>query len=275
MTNHLARMFSQYLPAKVMALLRRVVWLLRPPEREVFLAKQAMNLLGGTAIDVGANNGLYTLSLSSRATRVIAFEANPVLVKFLRSVSPPNVQIEQFALSNKPGQLLLRIPRVAGVQNPGMATVSQFNTFESQFVEAVDDIAVTAMTLDQYVLSNNVAGISFIKIDVEGFEKEVLDGAMQTIKSQLPMLLIETELRHKADVDSIFNMLEELGYLAHIVSATGSELVPVTAGQVRELQSDSRLAAKQINHFDFTYVNNFFFIPSHMMSALASLTARH
>lgn len=273
MPNHLARMLSQHLPVKVLVLLRRIVWFLRPPEREVSFAKRAMSMLGGTAIDVGANNGLYTLSLSSRATRVIAFEANPILVKYLRSVSPANVLIEQFALSNQPGQLTLRIPRVAGVQNPGMATVSQSNIFESQFVEAVDNVAVRAMTLDQYVLDNNVAGISFIKIDVEGFEKEVLDGAMQTIKSQQPMLLIETELRHKADVKAIFNVLDDLGYSAHIVNVPGSGLVPVTLDQVSELQSDNRLAAKQLNHFDFTYVNNFFFIPRHMMSALTRLVA--
>jgi FkbM family methyltransferase len=273
MTNHLARMLSQYLPAKLLVLLRRTAWFLRPPEREVSFAKQAMNLLGGTAIDVGANNGLYTLTLSSRAARVIAFEANPVLVKYLRSVSPANVLIEQFALSNQSGQLTLRIPRVAGVQNPGMATVSQTNNFESQYVVAVDEVSVRAMTLDQYVLDNNVAGISFIKIDVEGFEKEVLDGAMQTIKSQQPMLLIETELRHKADVKAIFNVLDDLGYSAHIVNIQGNGLIPVTLEQVSELQSDSRLAAKQSNHFDFTYVNNFFFIPDHMMSALTSLVA--
>jgi hypothetical protein len=83
--------------------------------------------------------------------------------------------------------------------------------------------------------------------------------------------LVETEIRHRADVLGLFKTLEDLGYYALIVNESGSKLIPIHREQVRELQSDRRLAAKQHNHFDFTYVNNFFFVPSHKMNAITGL----
>lgn len=263
----------KYFPEKYVGLLSRVWWNIHPPEREVFFANRIVRSISGTAIDVGANNGLYTFMLAKAAALVIAFEANPVLACYLRSVSSANVIIVNNAVSDKPGQLSLKIPRIAGVQNTGMATVSRSNTFESQPVESVDEIIIQAITLDDYVRKMDIQDITFIKIDVEGFEKEVLDGAQQTIRAAQPILLIETEIRHKADVTSIFKTLEAIGYGAWIVNEAGSGLIPVHRTQVNELQSDARLAAKQRNHFDFSYVNNFFFIPQHKMNVIAGLIA--
>lgn len=271
MHSHLAQIINRYLPARVVAKLRKISWGIHPPEREVPFAKKIMKILEGTAIDIGANNGLYTLMLANAANRIIAFEANPDLAGSLRSVSPANVQIENCAVSDAPGSLTLKIPRIAGAQNTGMATVSRSNTFDTQSVESIDEISVQAITLDDYVRNMKIHDVSFIKIDVEGFEKEVLDGAMQTIKTEQPILLIETEIRHKADVAGLFKALEEVGYSALMVNESGSKLVPVHREQIRELQSDRRLAAKQQNHFDFSYVNNFFFVPSHRMNAIGGL----
>ena len=271
MHSLLAQIINRYLPARVVARLRRISWKIRPPEREVPFAKKIMKMLGGSAIDIGANNGLYTLMLANAANRIIAFEANPDLAGSLRSVSPANVQIENCAVSDAPGSLNLKIPRIAGVQNTGMATVSRSNTFDTQSVESIDEISVQAITLDDYVRNKKVHDVTFIKIDVEGFEKEVLDGAMLTIKTEQPILLIETEIRHKADVAGLFKALEDIGYSALMVNESGSKLIPVHREQVRELQSDIRLAAKQQNHFDFSYVNNFFFVPRHKMNAIAGL----
>jgi len=271
MYSQLAQIIIRFLPARVVSWLRRISWKIRPLEREVAFAKRLLKLFRGTAIDIGANNGLYTLMLANAADRIIAFEANPSLAETLRSVSPANVRVENCAISNTPGSLNLKIPRIAGVQNTGMATVSRSNTFETQSVDSIDEISVQAIPLDDYIRDKKVHDVSFMKIDVEGFEKEVLDGAMQTIRSKQPILLIETELRHKADVIGLFKALEDLGYSALIVNASGSKLIPIRLEQVRELQSDRRLAAKQQNHFDFAYVNNFFFIPSDKMNAISGL----
>ena len=271
MYSQLAQIIIRFLPARVVSWLRRISWKIRPLEREVAFAKRLLKLFRGTAIDIGANNGLYTLMLANAANRIIAFEANPSLADTLRSVSPANVRVENCAISNTPGSLNLKIPRIAGVQNTGMATVSRSNTFETQSVDSIDEISVQAIPLDDYIRDKKVHDVSFMKIDVEGFEKEVLDGAMQTIRSKQPILLIETELRHKADVIGLFKALEDLGYSALIVNESGSKLIPIRREQVRELQSDRRLAAKQRNHFDFAYVNNFFFIPRHKMNAITGL----
>lgn len=271
MISQLAKAVIGRLPARVAMYLRKISWMIRSPEREVFFAKRILGLLGGTAVDIGANNGLYTLALANAAARVIAFEANPVLARQLQAVSPANVQIVNSAISDRPGKLSLMIPRIAGVQNTGMATVSRSNTFESQPVDGVDEIAVQAITLDSYIQKMDIRDISLIKIDVEGFEREVLDGAMQTVRTEHPVLLIETEIRHKADVPGLFQALEDIGYTALIVNERGNGLIPVHREQVKELQSERRLAAKMQNHYDFSYVNNFFFIPSHKMNVLAVL----
>src|SRR3954467_6186939 len=68
---------------------------------------------GSTAIDVGANVGVYSYALSRRAGRVVAFEPLAACADQVRGIS--SVEVHQVALSNAPGELEMSLPTFDGV----------------------------------------------------------------------------------------------------------------------------------------------------------------
>ena len=95
---------------------------------------------------------------------------------------------------------------VANITINGSASSMQFtaNECESEAVEII--------TLDEFVAQNNIQ-VGFIKVDIEGFEMEFLKGALQTIKTQKPAMLLS--IYHQAsDFFGIKPFIEslDLGY---------------------------------------------------------------
>lgn len=249
-----------------------LIWRLRPTEREALLVPRLIGgLHGGVAIDVGANEGFYCLWLRRRADRVIAFEPNPSLVVLLQETLPRDVTIEAYAVSDGSDVAVLRIPVIANVENLGMSTLAVDNRFETEQLTSQKEVRVPTISIDEYVRAHcSSARISFIKIDVEGHEEAVLRGAVAVIREHHPVLLVESELRHGADIPQIFRMLAELGYRGYRVRGDGRGLIPVVADEVPVLQSDERLRRKQADVHDTSYINNFFFLSPERHSRLVS-----
>lgn len=74
----------------------------------------------------------------------------------------------------------------------------------------VKSFPVPVKCLDNYQFQN----VSFIKIDVEGYEYEVISGARETIKTSKPILLVEIEQRHLQfqSMQEVFEGILRLGY---------------------------------------------------------------
>lgn len=152
------------------------------------------------ALDVGSNLGIYTYALSQLAGQVIAFEPIPLLARFVRNQALPNVTVREIALSATGGERELCVPE------EGAAYATLRDDAPSGNVER---LKVATQTLDALGLGR----IGFMKIDVEGFEEAVLNGAQETIKRDKPRLLIEIEERHNVGgIDRIVTMLAAMGY---------------------------------------------------------------
>ena len=166
------------------------------------------NFSGATVIDVGANRGVYSIYLS-RATgprgRVIAFEPQPELGRFLESVKQSfeldNVTIVNAGLSSRPGTRLLRRSK------PGSGGA----TLEPGPTAAAQELAVPVLRLDDYLEHNAIERVDFIKCDVEGHESEVFEGARSTLERCLPVLLFECH-HDVARAGTLFDFLRRLGY---------------------------------------------------------------
>ena len=156
-----------------------------------------------TMYDVGANVGYFALLARDLGATVHAFEPNPMLVKLLR------------ISENLDGRRLHIIPAACG------------NTAEIRPLYILDDrnsgssslakpsrraIHVQVNTLDSYWHKTGVAP-TLIKIDVEGFEYEVLQGAEQVISTAKPVIIIE--VTRQATVD----WLERRGYRGRVLGA--------------------------------------------------------
>jgi hypothetical protein len=91
----------------------------------------------------------------------------------------------------------------------GRSTIERNNALEHDDVAKVETIDVELKTLDQCELKN----VGFIKIDVEGHELAVLEGALATLDREHPNLLIESNDHHHPDaVAKLRALLEGHGY---------------------------------------------------------------
>ena len=168
------------------------------------------------AVDVGANKGIYTYHLSRVAKSVVAFEPNPKMYRILRRGLPVNATAHQVALSNRTGTAPLIIPGRSGAYS------NQRGTLATQSDRHGDDghIDVELRTLDSFGLDN----VGFIKIDVEGHEREVLEGATDILRRDRPVLLIEIEQKHtgRPIEDDLADVMAR-GYAGYFATDQGLE----------------------------------------------------
>jgi len=150
------------------------------------------------AVDVGASRGLYAGRLAELCPWVHGVEPQPRLVAELRRKLPRNTTIHAVALSDQPGEAVLRIP-----PDDGRASLEPHNAV------AGDRLTVPVARLDELVEQP----VGFMKIDVEGHELAVLRGAERILRADRPVLLIESEaLHHPAAPFNLFEHLGERGY---------------------------------------------------------------
>ena len=139
------------------------------------------------AVDAGANKGVYSTWMARTARHVYAYEPNPKLYRQLIRSMGRKVTVSPAALSDENGEAALRIPQSAKGHSNQRASLSA-DAVASSF----DAVAVETRRLDDEGLSD----IGFIKVDVEGFEYEMLKGAAATIACDRPILLVEIEEIH-------------------------------------------------------------------------------
>jgi Methyltransferase FkbM domain len=128
---------------------------------------------------------------------------------------------------------------------------------------------VNAVKLDDFEEQIDFTRIEFIKIDVEGFEMEVLRGMRRLLESRKPALMIEIEPRHNPKYLEVFKFFHVSSYKPYM-TVDGVKLRPLNTEEIPTLQSNERLAMDGYGSRTFRrgqqkfYINNFFFLqPSH------------
>lgn len=211
---------------------------LRDGEKELHVLP-AIVKRGTVAIDVGANKGIYSYLLSKLCREVMAFEPNPKMYSLLQGAVPANVRTFEVALSNADGtaDLILPIQRSGRYSNQGATLQKKKLDGDKEFRL----FRVEQRRLDDY----RFTGVSFIKIDVEGYELEVLEGAAETLRRERPTLLVEIEEAHsKRPMAEAFAAIAEYGYECFYTSTN-------------EIRHISAFAADQTR----SHTNNFLFFP--------------
>ena len=146
---------------------------------ELALLKMLRNELPNNPIifDVGANNGQYLgflLKLLETKNPIIhSFEPDPVSFNKLykKYGANKNIYLNNFALGEKEMDTKLYISSDGGV-DASLINVKNKNS---------KNIEIQLKTLDQYCINNNINKIHFLKIDVEGYEINVLQGGLKLI----------------------------------------------------------------------------------------------
>lgn len=173
-------------------------------------------------IDIGANHGMVMDEMMLNGSKKIyAFEAGNKLCAFLRSKYADNsgVQVEEYAVSNDSGMLenvtwinawMLADPSQVGLPvSPGACDIEGYNL-----------VSIPKITIDAYCEKHELGidkEIAMIKIDVDGYEYKVLQGARNTLKNNRPIILIELsfyiDLVPESSVRDFFDIIKELDYV--------------------------------------------------------------
>ena len=225
---------------------------------------------GKVAIDIGANIGDFLDVLARHASRAIAFEPNPVCLAHLRAIELKRCAIVNVALSDRSGTATLKVP-VEGAEVTGLGTIEAANSSFAATASALRSYEVRTARLDDVIDDHLGAGetIGFVKIDVEGHEHAVLEGAKATIGRHRPIVMVETEYRHGAPVPAIFELFAGLGYEARILLRGRMETVD--ALRLAELQGGIAMGDIVKDAQGSIYVNNVWFVPQERLGMLAAL----
>jgi FkbM family methyltransferase len=138
---------------------------------------------GDLVFDVGANDGLYADAMAAIGARVVAIEPNPSCVDRIRRMRLPGVTIVPVAVGAKTGTATLHVssdPGFSGVSSMSeswLAVAKQSPRFIASGVRWDTDITVSVTTLD--ALAATYGPPKFVKIDIEGYEEEALNGITQ------------------------------------------------------------------------------------------------
>jgi FkbM family methyltransferase len=209
----------------------------------------------GEFLDVGANVGVYALYASRFFGKVIALEPHPEAAQMLKLGLRGNVEVLQIAASDVDGKAALSIPYRDG---------HDVVTRSSLQLDANPEFLTREVEVDlKPVDSLHFKHLCCIKIDVEGHELSVLNGARKTLEKFRPMVIIECEERHNIGaigaMAAFFGELDYAGYFIH-----RGALKPFSEFDIVTLQN--RDNSKSIDGSRSPdYVNNFIFEPNGSM----------
>jgi FkbM family methyltransferase len=171
-----------------------------------------------TAMDIGANNGYYTLLMARRVEtkgQVIAFEPSPREFQRLRRHiwmnRCTNVLAEQLGVADRCGSRALFVVNGIWPARNSLRPAKALNPLP---------VDVNTTTVDAYLSRHSeITRIDFIKLDVEGAELEVLEGAQGLLSGHShPVILCElndpviTECGWQHRAADVVQFLEKLGY---------------------------------------------------------------
>ena len=210
------------------------------------------------AIDIGANEGIYSYALSKICDIVEAFEPQSWCTEAIKAYSQAysgNINVYNVGLSNFHGSLTLHIPTSSGDYSRLVSGLGKLTTGLGSFREIEGEqmcIDVPVCKLDDYEFKD----VSFMKIDVEGHESKVIEGGLNTILREKPIILIEIEQRHLEGkpINKLFEQIAELGY-------EGSFLYKGSLTPLSKFCSEINQNQFVNDVFHEDYINNFIFKP--------------
>jgi len=146
-----------------------------------------------TCVDVGACVGMWTRFLQKDFDQVVCFEPNPIFTRCWHQNIPAdsNAVLHQVGLSDH-------------------AHSTNYLPDRPQNLSRTDvEGNIQLCTLDSYALVD----VDFIKIDVDGYEDRVLEGAVHTIQSSKPVINIEMKTAKRRQIcDASVQTLKRLNY---------------------------------------------------------------
>jgi FkbM family methyltransferase len=176
---------------------------------------------GLVAVDCGANLGVHTIEWAKHMTGwgvVLAFEAQEriyyALAGNIAINNCFNARAVNAAVSNRSGAM--KIPQPNYLAHASFGSLELKKLERTEFIgQAIDYSEEKMVDVPMIHLDGlNFPRLDILKIDVEGMELEVIEGAAKTIREKRPIMLVEAL---KTDGNALRERLENFGYAVYPV----------------------------------------------------------
>lgn len=184
------------------------------------------NLNATTILDIGGHIGYHALCFSrlvGKDGKIFSFEPNPFNQKRIQTNLSINQELtdriflQSEAVGNNSGTAEFNFSHNVDDESSSGGFIDQSERISSSAIySSFTKKLVSCLRLDDFANKHDLQNISVIKIDVEGAEALVLEGAFETIKKFEPTLLIE--IHSVQAMDHTYRLLKNLGYDAKLLS---------------------------------------------------------
>lgn len=218
---------------------------------EVIFKKECSKIhKGWTVVDVGSEFGYYAIKaalLVGNEGKVLAIDAHPIMYQVLKM----NIELYELtdriipvckAAGKEKGEAILHqaiTPGGASVVSRGLKLSLDRNRLHSwlefaksgTFFKIIRERCVPVRykvpveTLDGIAKEYNIRKIDLIKIDVEGAELDVLKGSRNILERDRPILLVEVHFDYDWEPETVYGLLQELGYSFTMEKRSNKSLV--------------------------------------------------
>ena len=170
-------------------------------------------------VEIGANIGMHSIPLSHLASKgkVFCFEPQRVLFQILCANSALNNRTNifacQVAVGSEEKRLEISSTDYEQPWNYGAFSIDKGFSTEQNFQGSQWNEEVNIITIDNHPDIQKLESLSLLKIDTEGFEIAVLDGAQKLIGRHKPAIFVENN--NQGTGDSLIKYLKDLGYVCY------------------------------------------------------------
>lgn len=192
------------------------------PELESYRLLFGLVKNNSVCIDIGANIGYISMGMAAiaRQGKVIGFEPDQInyasAIENLSLNNLPNLEIVNLGLGENSSEAVIDV-QVS--ENRGRNRIA---------VDAQDGEKIIIVKLDDFLSQRNIDKVTFIKVDIEGYEYKALKGAEKTLRQCLPTLFVEIDeenLAYQGDcAKDVLEYLQNVGYTS-FVNAQSQKIV--------------------------------------------------
>ncbi len=152
--------------------------------------------------DLGSNIGLFSAVISNRCKKIYAFEPGEGAYKYISKLTEiyPNIEVYKYAVGGYTGKTSF----FEDAKFLNLSKIGENDCLDEDSNKNMIDIT----TIDDFVEKNNVERVDYIKADIEGAERDMLRGAMKTIKKFTPKISI-CEYHLKDDPEVLESLILE------------------------------------------------------------------
>ncbi len=187
-------------------------------EKEELLLLESLTKLKENPIvfDIGANIGLHSIFIaeSNPASKLYSFEPSSSTRKILE------YNIQHRNLANQVTILPFAVSDSVGKANFYQTDDNAYSSLkDTQRKEVISKVEVDLITIDAFMIREKLPKIDLIKIDVEGFDTEVIKGGLKTFQEFKPDIFIEIYKGINSNPDPLetINLLLNIGYKAFLI----------------------------------------------------------